>query len=242
MTIFFNLITILFIMKNDNFEDDESSLNKSSLVTFNVVVLIAFLVLVAGVYFWVSKKNKGEVVFPAGINYLSPNSGNNAAQSATIDFAKIAKSSNWISFTGKVYKYTFLRPKELLPLSFPNDSSESVTFKVSSTPPELNLMLLVETISARNKDQVGKPVEFVKNYYKYFSGLKGLNSFSEFKNDKGLEGYKVTYSTKANTVTTDNYFFVIKGDDDHMIHVANIFPKEGDAVFQRILNSLDYKK
>ncbi|MCL4378425.1 MAG: hypothetical protein M1409_08640, partial [Actinobacteria bacterium] len=94
----------------------------------------------------------------------------------------------------------------------------------------------------RNKDQVGKPIEFVKGYYKYFSGLKSLNSFSEFKNDKGLEGYKVTYLTKANTVTTDNYFFIIPGDDDHMIHVANIFPKEGDAVFQRILNSLDYKK
>lgn len=229
-------------MKNsEETEGEQTSFKKSTLVGFNLVVLVVFLLLVGGIYYWVSKKSKGEVVFPAGINYLSPNTAP-TTQATTLDYTKLAASSPWLTFKGKIYKFTFQYPNGMTPLSFPNDTNESVTFKISNTPPELSLMFLVETISSRDKTLVGNSEGFARNYWKFFSGLKGLNSFSDFKNEKGLQGYKVTYTTRANTVTTDNYFFIIPGDSDHLLHMADIFPAEGKVVFDRILNSLDYTK
>jgi hypothetical protein len=101
----------------------------------------------------------------------------------------------------------------------------------------------VETISSRDASLVGKPKEFVTNYWKFFSGLKGLNKITEVTNEKGLKGYKATYSIKgSNAVTSDFYFFQIDGDKDNMLHVGNTFPEAGQKVFNRIINSLDYKK
>lgn len=239
MTTFLLSVNMYFTMNNSESDEPKGS-NKSNVIFLNLGVLVFFLVLVFGIYYWVSKKSKGEVVFPAGVNYLSPNT--ETPQQSSIDYAKLASSAEWLTFKGKIYGFSFQYPKGLLPLSFPNDSSESVTFKLSDLPPELNLMFLVETISSRDANLVGKHQEFTQTYWKYFAGLKGVSSFKEFTNEKGLEGYQVKFSTKSNTTTTDNYFFKIPGDNDHMLHIANIFPKDGQVVFERILNSIDYKK
>ena len=47
----------------------QESLGKSTLTILSIGTLLVFLALVGGVYWWVSKKSKGQVVFPAGINY-----------------------------------------------------------------------------------------------------------------------------------------------------------------------------
>lgn len=222
--------------------DSEETISKSSLVTVNLFILVVFLLIIGGIYFFVSKKNKGQQVFPAGINYLFPK-GNEAKKPILLyDFAKLAESSDWVTYKGKLYSFSFQHPKELKPLTFPNDQSESVTFKISDVPPELNLMFLVETISSRDSKLVGKPEEFVKNYWKFFSGLKGLNKFEAITNEKGLKGYKASYLAQTNTVTNDNYFFTINGDTNNMLHIANIFGDEGRSLFNRIVNSLEYKK
>ena len=69
-----------------------------------------------------------------------------------------------------------------------------------------------------------------------------MDSIGSFTNEKGLTGWKVRYISKADKVGTDNYFFAIPGKTDKIIHVNNIFPQEGVALFNRLLNSLDYKK
>lgn len=223
--------------------DSDESMEKSSLVFGNFVVLIVFVLLVGGVYMYVSNKSKnGQTVFPAGINYLSPNTDNSTATTPIYDYSKLATESNWLTFKGKVYPFSFEYPKELKPLAFPNDSSESITFKISNVPPELNLMFLVETISSRDASLVGKQEDYVKNYWKFFSGLKSLNKIEAVTNDKGLTGFKASYLAKSGAVTNDNYFFVMKGDNDHLLHIANIFGADGTALFTRIVNSLDYSK
>ncbi len=225
---------------------EAANLSKSWMILANLGVLVLFLVIVAGVYFYVVKKGKGQVVFPAGINYLSPrNETTPAAGAATAplyDFAKLAESVDWVSYDGKTFAYTFQHPKALTPLTFANDTSDSVTFKVSNVPPELNLLLLVETISSRDKNLTGKQEQFVKDYWKFFSGLAGLNSINTVTNEKGMKGYRATYNVKGGGVTSDNYFFVIEGDPDHVIRIANIFGAEGETLFRRIVNSLEYKK
>jgi len=216
---------------------------KSNSIVFSVITLVIFLGLIFGIYYWISKNNKQEIVLPPGSN-LSVLTNNQAVTTPSVkyNYAKMATSNDWVSYEGKIYKYSFLRPKELSPLIFPNDATDPVTFQIGIIPPQNNLMLSVEIVSMRDKALVGKPEQFVKEYWKFFSGLKSLNSFSEFKNEKGLSGYKATYLAKNNTITKENYFFKLEGDDYHLLRMANIFPAEGNVVFMRMLNSLEYKK
>jgi hypothetical protein len=222
-------------------DEKDETLNKSSLVFGNLVILVVFVLLVGGVYLWVSNKSKnGQPIFPAGINYLSPQSPTTAP---LFDFAKLGESADWVTYTGKLFPYSFQYPKALTPVTYPGDKSDAVAFKVSALPPEQSLLLTVEKISGRDKNLVGKPEEFVKNYWKYFSGLKALKNIAAITNEKGLTGYKAAYVIKgSNAVTSDYYFFVIEGDNDTLLHVGDIFPKEGKTLFSRILNSLEYKK
>lgn len=224
-------------------DEKDGTLNKSNLVFGNFVILVIFVLLVGGVYMWVSnKKNKtGQQVFPAGINYLSPQGS--APKAPLYDFAKLTESSNWSTYKGKLFPYSFQYPKEFKPLNFPNDKTDAVTFKVNALPPEQSLLLTVETISDRDKTLTGKPEEFAKNYWKFFSGLKGLSKIEPISNEKGMKGFKANYIVKgSNTITSDNYFFVVEGSDDILLHIGDIFPAEGRGVFNRLVNSLEYQK
>lgn len=227
----------------DENQSTEQGKGGPNLVFLNLVILVVFLLIVVGAYYWVAKKGKGQIVFPAGINYLSPNNKTAAQPTPMYDYTKLAESADWITYKGKIYPFTFQHPKALTPLTFANDQSDAVTFKVSDTPPELRLMLNIETVSSRDKNLVGKAQEFARNYWKFFSGLQGLNSIESVTNEKGMAGFKANYVVKGTkTITSDNYFFSMKVDNDHIIHVANIFPPEGQAVFNRLVNSIDYQK
>lgn len=227
---------------NKTVDETDKTLNKSSLVFGNFVILVVFVLLVGGVYMWVSKKSKaGQQVFPAGINYLSPKS--NVTNAPSYDYTKLAVSTDWVTYKGKLFPYSFQHPKEFTPIVYPGDKSDAVAFKVSVLPPEQSLLLTVEKISGRDKTLVGNPKEFVSNYWKFFSGLKGLKTVTEITNEKGLKGYKANYIVKGtNAVTSDFYFFTIEGDNDNLLHMGNIFPAEGKTLFNRIMNSLEYTK
>src|SRR3990167_9269605 len=141
----------------DKSEDSSEEISKKNLVAVNVVILVVFLSVIGGVYYFVSKKNKGQQVFPAGINYLSPKGEEAKKPVLLYDFAKLSESSDWVTYKGKAYSYSFQHPKALAPLSFPNDKSDAVTFKVNELPPEQSLLLTVEIVSSRDKNLVGKP-------------------------------------------------------------------------------------
>jgi len=224
-------------------EDFSEEINKKGLVAANVVVLVVFLAVIGGVYYFVSKKNKGQQVFPAGINYLSPKGEEAKKPVLLYDFAKLAESSDWVTYKGKVYSYSFQHPKALAPLTLPNDKSDAVTFKVNELPPEQSLLLNVETVSSRDANLTGKPEEFAKNYWKFFSGLKGLSKIESITNEKGMKGFKTKYIVKgSNAITSDNYFFVVESNNDILLHIGDIFPAEGKAVLNRLVNSLEYQK
>lgn len=224
-------------------DGSEEAVSKSSVVGINLFILVVFLLVIGGIYFFVSKKNKGQQVFPAGINYVSPK-GNEAQKPVLLyDFAKLAESSDWLTYNGKLFPYSFQYPKAFTPITYPGDKSDAVAFKVSTLPPEQSLFLTMEIISNRDKKLVGKQEEFVNNYWKFFSGLKGLNKIEPFTNEKGLTGYKATYVIKGtNAITSDYYFFIIEGNNDNLLHIGDIFPTVGKALFNRMINSLEYKK
>lgn len=222
---------------------EEPIMKDNILVVMSVGILIVFLVLVFGVYKWVSGK-KGAVVFPAGLNYTG---GENSQQTKSnarpnYDWAKMVAAADWKSFQSPLKQYKFQHPGELIPLIFPGDVNDSVTFDVSDIPVQFNLMVTVEAISYYDSDMVGSHEEFVRNYWRFFSGLASLAAIESFQNEKGLLGYKVTYNTKGTGGTREGYFLIIPGQDDKIIHITNIFPKEAESLFMRILNSLEYIK
>lgn len=215
--------------------------DKPNLASVSLIILVIFLLLIGGVYYWVSKKSKGEQVFPAGVNYLSPKTSVTPKPVQLYDYAKLLESADWMTFKGKVFPYSFQYPKEMKPLTFIDDPTNAVTFKVNDLPAQWSIMLLVETISTRDKALVGKQEEFVRGYWKYFSGLSGLKSITPVTNDKGLKGFKAVYTTKSGT-ENEKYFFTVEGDGDHLLYIANIFGENSSTFFKRIINSLDYQK
>lgn len=215
--------------------------NKGSLTTMSVVILVVFLLIVGGTYWWVSKKGKGEVVFPAGINYTGEETTPAPAQRPTYDYAAFAGASDWVDFVSPGGQYSFKYPPQMVPLIFPGDVNDTVTFDVADVPAQFNLMVLVETISSYDSKLRGKQEDFVNSYPNFFDGLKDVQTVESFKTEQGLEGWKVNYTTANDTVGTDNYFFEIPGESDKILHVNNIFPADGQAVFTRILNSVELK-
>ena len=128
----------------------------------------------------------------------------------------------------------------MLPLIIPGDPNDTVTFDVADVPAQFNLMVLVETMSNYDPKYRGNKEGFVNNYHTFFDGLKDVSEIEEFTTDQGLEGWRVRYVTAGDTVGTNNYFLVIPGESNKILHVNNIFPAEGQALFTRLLNSVDF--
>ncbi len=224
--------------KNDFF-------GKYSLSFLSIGILVVFLGIVFFLYFWVSKKNNGGIVFPAGLNYTGEETTPAPpVKKPVYDYAALgaAPDSEWISFKSIKSQYTFKHPNLMIPLIFPGDVNDSTTFDVADVPAQFNILVLVETISNYDPKFTGKQEEFVKNYWKFFGGLKGLQSAELFTNEKGLTGFKSVYLNKSGVSTGDNYFFIFPNDGNKIMHMSNVLPKEGETVFLRMLNSLELAK
>ena len=191
----------------------QESLGKSTLTILSIGTLLVFLALVGGVYWWVSKKSKGQVVFPAGINYTGNETPapTQQPQRPQYDYSKMSSAANWTDFTSPRGQYVFQYPPEMIPLIFPGDVNDTVTFDVSDLPAQFNLMVLVETISNYDPKLRGGQEEFVRNYWKFFGGLKALKDIETYETENGLTGWKARYVNQSDLVGTDNYFFPIPG-------------------------------
>lgn len=231
-------------VKHHSAHHSESFMQKYSIAIVSGVILVVFLIGLSFLNSFANKKDKSEVVFPAGVNYLGD--GNQAegevapTQAPNLDFDALVQSQDWVELVGRQYAYSFQYPRGLTPLFFPNDPNDSVTFQVGNIPAELNIMFVVETVSSRDRQYVGNLQGFVSNYWRFFGGLSGVQSVEPFTNDNGLKGYRAVYTTKTGEPTTAHIFLAIPDDADHVLHVANIFPSE--TLFDRIVNSVNYKK
>ncbi|MDH7475908.1 MAG: hypothetical protein QHH09_00350 [Microgenomates group bacterium] len=217
-------------------KSNSNLLEKDSLALTSVVVLLVFLLLVGGVYFWVSKKNKGNVVFPAGVSYLGPNQ---LTPVPTVDLTQLGKSGKWLQSGGKIYKYLFIYPAELQITAFINDQSDKIAWITGIVPPQQNIAFTVETISEFNKKYQGDLEGFAANYWRRFSGLSGAKSVEPYTNSKGLKGFKAIYLDKKGNVANTNYFFQVPNDPDHVLQVINGMIPEN--IFNQIVNSVEFK-
>lgn len=206
------------------------------LLAFVGLIFITLVLFVYYLYGWTARQKKGEVVFPAGINYLSP-VGDKAEK---LDIKRWGSEGKWTLAKGRIYPYSFSYPAEMKLMYFPNDPTDAVGWEADEKPAEQNILLLVESISYYDKGLVGKPKEFIENYWRFFSGLTGVKSVGDFVNKNDLRGYKVSFINRAGQTPNIDIFFVIPGDPDHLLHVANgLLPQD---VFVKIVDSLEYGK
>lgn len=217
---------------------EQETSEKNTLATTSVVILAIFLIVIGGVYLWVSKKNKGNVAFPAGINYLGPQSASNLTPVPTIDLSQLGKSGQWLKSGGKIYKYQFIYPSELQLTAFINDPTDKIAWITGIASPQQSIAFNVEKMSDLDPKYTNNPEEYVRNFWKKFSGLSGIKLVEPATNQKGLKGFKALYTDKSGNVATVNYFFPVPNDPDHILQVINgILPEN---IYNNIVNSVEF--
>ncbi len=214
--------------------------NRSALVMISLAILAIFMVLIGGIYYWVNKKANSQPVFPAGVNYLGPQGDQSLKPVPTVDLSQIGKSGRWLQATGKIYKYKFIYPAELQVTAFIDDPSDKLAWETGIVSPQQNVVVNVESMTGADEKYIGNPQEYVKNYWKKFSGLGGIKSLDAFKNAKGLSGYKAIFFDKSGKINITHYFFPIPNDSIHLLQVINgMIPED---VFLKIVNGLEFAK
>lgn len=213
---------------------------KNSLALTSVGVLVLFLMLIGGIFFWVKNKNKSSVVFPAGINYLGPQAGANLTPLPAVDMTQLGKSGKWIQSGGKIYKYRFMYPAEIQITAFINDQSDKIGWVTGNVPPQNSIVFSVETMSSLDPKYTDNVEEFAKNFWRKFNGLSGTKPVEAVTTQKNLKGFKAVYLDKSSKVANTNYFFPVPNDPDHVLMVINGAIPE--IVYSQIVNSIEFKQ
>ena len=220
-----------------------------NVVKLAVITVGAILILGASVFaaYRYSQSKQGGLVLPAGSTYLgaTPTIPPQIQAPSAVPTKAIVRFNAEITvplkeFKGTIYPYTFSYPETLSLVIFAtNPPTDSVAIAWDDRPPQENILLNVEVIKDRDKTFVGKPIEtFVHNWWKYFSGLKGVSSVTTFINSNGLKGYKAQYINKADETPNVDVFLEVPKRSDILIHVANGILDW--ALFDRIVDSVKW--
>lgn len=220
--------------ETDNLEKPNFKKIASGLIVGSII--IATIIFVGYRY---SQKKGGKLTLPSGTNYLGKAGGLNPSTPPTAPLRFTAASDTpWVQFKGKVFSYSFSYPKTLTLSSFPKDPADSVGISWGNINPQFNLLLDVESIKERNAQYEGNTEEFVRNWWRAFSGLKGVLSVDKLTNANGLKGYKAVYINVANQSPNVDVFFEVPGNQDTVIHLANGILDP--LIFNRIIDSVKY--
>jgi hypothetical protein len=146
----------------------------------------------------------------------------------------------WKEHEGLVYNYTLSYPETLPIVVFPNDPSDAVALEWGNIPAENNILLNVEDINNQAPEYVGNVQGFVENWWRFFSGLKGVASVDKFTNTQGLTGYKAIYINTSDQSPNVDVFFEIPGNPSKVIHMANgvLDP----VIFNRMVDNINYEE
>ncbi len=183
------------------------------------------------------------IILPGGVTYLGPSSTvKPILPTLTLKPRKLftaSENDKWIKFRGIIYPYSFNYPESLKLVVFPKDKLDSVAFSFENVDPKVNIILNIEKISDRDPLLTGKPViDYVKNWYKYFSGLKGVDKIDAFQNINNLKGYRAVYINNVDQTPNVDVFFEIPGNNNLIIHLAN--GNLDPSIFDRIVDSVDW--
>jgi len=213
-------------------------IKKAVLVIFGIIILILAL----AIAYRYSQQKTGSVMLPGGITYLGatkPPENQPQTQPTTAPKFTVDTTIPYATQSGKIYPYSFPYPITLPLVVFPQDKTDSVGIAWGDIPPQQNILLNMEFIDKRDASAVAEPkIEYVRNWYSHFPGLKGVASVETFTNAHNLKGYRAMYVNTADLTPNEDIFLEVPSNPNLMIHLAN--GSLDDVVFQRIVDNLSW--
>lgn len=214
-----------------------------------VLFIIGGMILLAGAVFTAyrfSQSRAGDIVLPGGTTYLGPSPTTLPVQTTpkpsdptTIPKFTADVSVVWNIQTGRIYPYSFSYPATLSFVVFSNDPSDSFGIVWGNTTPQQNLLIYMEIFDSNKPELAREPkIDYVKNWYKKWSGLKGVKSVVPFTNANGLKGYKAQFINTAGATPNWDVFFEVPGKPDVMLHLANGILDS--TIFDKIIDSVKW--
>lgn len=199
-----------------------------------IIGIVVGTLVLAGVIYAGSKifqKNNSKLTLPIRNNEgTAENQETENPPTAPLRFTA-ADDVAWLTYIGKAYSFSF--PQGLVLQKFTNPP-DSVGIAWGNLDPKTNLLADIQSIAERSPQYAGKPEEFVKNWWKLYSGLKGVLSTSKFTNANGLTGYKAIFINTAGQAPNVDIFIQLNGDK--LVHLANGVLDPG--IFNRIVDSV----
>lgn len=206
-----------------------------------IATIIGIVILAGALYgaYLYSQSKSNDLVLPGGVTYLGPTEeASTQPPTAPLRFT-IDPSTSWRIQEGRIYSYSFSFPETLALVVFPGDETDSVAIEWGNIPPQLNILANIEFVEQRDPAYVNQPkMEFVKNWFRFFSGLKGVDKVEPFTNTNGLKGYKAYYINHSDQTPNVDVFFEIPEQEDKLLHFANgvLDPK----IFDRMIDSVKW--
>ncbi len=197
-----------------------------SIAGFTFLVLTG-IVLLAYQY---SQPRGGSIVLPGGITYLGPS----PTLPPTPGKISVPADTKWQTQSGKKYPYSFLYPTSLSLGFFSGDPFDAVTIFWGDTNPQENLLLRVETLKNPKKSKKDYVLDWWKDY-----AWKGVSDIAEFKNSKGLTGYRAKYLDASGSSPFDHIFFEVPNRPELLIWMSGKMLEQG--VFDKIVDSVEWK-
>lgn len=211
-------------------------------------MLIAILVIggiVAGGYLY-SKKKGGQTVLPAG--YQKPIS----AQDIECDKARPAAANIWdyygkcdriklapgakLETIGNVeYNFAITLPSDLKLAPFPNGMG--IAYK--EIAPNINLLYSIDLAASRSGELSKLTGEdYVRNYWRQYSGLTGIKSLETITNNNGNKAYKAVYIIGGAQEGNQEIFFELGEKTGNFVHFTRGILDQ--PLYDSIINSFKY--
>jgi hypothetical protein len=202
-------------------------------------IILAFVVIA---YQW-SKSRPSSIVLPGGITYLGPTPTVLIPQPTQKPFdGKIAVEPNatWAERKGKIFPYTFLFPGSIALGEFPSDPYDSVTLFYPGTDANSNIFFRVEDLNKLNKKQyVGNLKSYAQDWWKDYNWT-GVASISALTTQKGLSGYRASYTDSKGETSYDHVFLAVPNRADLVIWASQkLF---STSVFNRFVESISWNR
>lgn len=225
---------------------------------FSKVVLglaVAVLVLGGIIYagYTYSQKKAGKTVYPAGYpigqqpaataknwtqidcNTEKYNPADPWPYILKCDRFKTDANAKWVPYTDKGGRFTVQLPSTLKTIEYSNGLG--VVYK-DVTNAASNLLLSLDIAASRSGEFKNlKGEEYVKNYWRQYSGLSGLQSFEVIKNTNDEKGYKAVYKLSNNipSPAIEIFFELPGGEAGDFVHFSS--GVLDDTVFNTIVGS-----
>lgn len=181
---------------------------------------------------------QGTTVASVNCTINQPNPQNVWAYYLKCDRLKTTSTSTWKDYSNKDFTdpFSFSVPADFSTVEFGN----GIGIDYKEIGAANNLLYSIDLASSRSgefKEMKGET--YVKNYWRQYSGLTALKSYSAFSNQFNVKGYKAQYTNFANESPNEDIFFEFPSLAGSYVHFASGIIDQ--PVYDKIIDSFKWE-